>query len=82
MPRLSSCVATISLCGVLAAAPAVLQAPGDSSAQRLSCSVQTDKACVHSNDPHMSSAPDPDNKAPLATIPATKTRPTVIQPGR
>ncbi|SHW78349.1 Uncharacterised protein [Mycobacteroides abscessus subsp. abscessus] len=44
--------------------------------------MQTDKACIHSNDPHMSSAPDPDNKAPLATIPATKTRPTVIQPGR
>ncbi|WP_131804621.1 hypothetical protein [Mycobacteroides abscessus] len=44
MPRLSSCVATISLCGVFAATPAVLQAPGDSSAQRLSCSVQTDKA--------------------------------------
>jgi len=68
--------------GVLAAAPAVLEAPGGDSAQRLTCSVQTDKACIHSNDPHMSSAPDPDNKAPLATVPATKTRPTVIQPGR
>ncbi|WP_074292559.1 hypothetical protein, partial [Mycobacteroides abscessus] len=45
-------------------------------------SVSAIKACIHSNDPHMSSAPDPDNKAPLATIPATKTRPTVIQPGR
>ncbi|WJR36480.1 hypothetical protein P3F83_17115 [Mycobacteroides immunogenum] len=67
---------------MLAAAPAVLEAPGGDSAQRLTCSVQTDKACIHLNDPHMSSAPDPDNKAPLATVPATKTRPTVIQPGR
>lgn len=82
MPRLTGCVAAAALLGVLAAAPAVLEAPGGDSAQRLTCSVQTDKACIHSNDPHMSSAPDPDNKAPLATVPATKTRPTVIQPGR
>lgn len=82
MPRLPWCVAAAALLGVLAAAPAVLEAPGGDSAQRLTCSVQTDKACIHSNDPHMSSAPDPDNKAPLATVPATKTRPTVIQPGR
>lgn len=77
-----SYVATLALCGVLAAAPAVWETPGSESAQRVTCSVQTDKACIHSNDPHMSSAPDPDNKAPLATVPATKTRPTVIQPGR
>ncbi len=82
MPRLTGCVAAAALLGVLAAAPAVLEAPGGDSAQLLTCSVQTDKACIHSNDPHMSSAPDPDNKAPLATVPATKTRPTVIQPGR
>lgn len=82
MPRLTGCVAAAALLGVLAAAPAVLEAPGGDSAQRLTCSVETDKACIHSNDPHMSSAPDPDNKAPLATVPATKTRPTVIQPGR
>ncbi|MBB4853513.1 hypothetical protein HNP40_000879 [Mycobacteroides chelonae] len=85
MQRLRTFLAMIGAACALAAVAVVMTEARDSGSvttRRLACSVENDPACFHSGDPHLSSAPNPDDMLPLATVPAKKTRPTVMPPRR
>lgn len=86
MQRLRIFLAMVGAAGALTAVSVMMTEAGPEAGsvvmQRAMCSVKTDRACFHSDDPHLSSAPDPNNVPPPATMPATKTRPTVVSPRR